>query len=327
MLAAGLALLALVLLILAGGWAYQSIADKRDRKRYPPPGRLIDIGGRRLHLLFTGTAPGPTVVIEAGGGNDCTLWGDILRQVAAYARVCVYDRAGLGWSDPAPLPRTFENRAGDLHALLTKAGAPAPYLLVGHSYGGHVVRWFARRYPGEVAGIVLVDSSEEGYAFDPWGLKHADEVRARELRLGWMARLGWLRLAITRSGGRFDPLKGVPAAARGEMAALYLRSSRHFAFADEMAAYRAVPEAMRKPGGFGALGNIPLIVISRAARDPASGSATPPEWLAAQDRLVALSMNSRHIAAEKSGHMIQFDQPQVIVDAIRQLWASSGWRR
>ena len=104
------------------------------------------------------------------------------------------------------------------------------------------------------------------------------------------------------------------------MTALYLRSSRHFARADELAAYEAVSPAMRGPGGLGSLGDLPLVVVSRSSRDPTTGSATQPEWLAAQDRLVALSTRSVHVVASESGHMVQFDQPWVIVDAIRRLW-------
>ena len=312
--------LVLAALIAVAGATYQIIGERGDRKRYPPPGDLVDVGGRRLHLYCAGRVHGPTVVIDAGSGNDSTLWGGIVAQVASFARACAYDRAGLGWSDPAPLPMTFNDRANDLHSVLSGAGLTGPLILVGHSYGAYIVRAFAKSHPDRVAGIVLVDAAEEGYGFDPWGLRHAAEVRAREHRVGWAARLGLLRFCVTLFPAHFDPVKGVPPDARDEMRALYLRSSRHFASADEMAAYEAVPPAMRGPGGLGLLGDLPLMVVSRGSRDPATGSPIQPEWLAAQDRLLALSTKSVHVVADQSGHMIQFSQPWVIVDAIRRLW-------
>ncbi len=320
-------MLALTALIAMAGAIYQIIGERSDLKRYPPPGHLVDVGRRRLHVYCAGRTNGPTVIIEAGSGNDSTLWGGIVAQVASFTRVCCYDRAGLGWSDPATLPMTFDDRASDLQAMLSGADLSGPFILVGHSYGGYIVRAFAKRQPDRVAGMVLVDAAEEGYSFDPWGLRHAQEVRAHERRLGWAARFGLLRFCVTLFPAHFDPVKGVPPDARGEMTALYLRSPRHFARADEMAAYQAVPPTMRGPGGLGLLGDLPLMVVSRGSRDPATGSPTQPEWLAAQERLAALSTRSVQVVADQSGHMIQFSQPSVIVDAIKRLWDEASCDR
>jgi len=106
--AVGLASLAAAL-----GATYQVVGERADLERYPPPGRLVDVKGRRLHLYCAGKRDGPAVVIEAGAGNDSTLWADIVQRVSSFAKVCTYDRAGLGWSDPAPLPMTIEDRAND----------------------------------------------------------------------------------------------------------------------------------------------------------------------------------------------------------------------
>jgi pimeloyl-ACP methyl ester carboxylesterase len=317
----GAGVLAGVLALIAmAGAVYQIAGERADLGRHPPPGRLVEVGGRRLHVYCAGTTNDPTVIIEAGSGNDSTLWGGIVVQVASFARVCTYDRAGLGWSDPASTPMTLDDRANDLHAMLSGAGVSGPLILVGHSYGGYVVRAFARSKPDRVVGVVLVDAPDEGYSFDLWGLRHAREIRVRERRIGWAARFGLLRFCVTQFPARFDPVKGVPPDVRGEMTALYLRSSRHFAMADEMASYEAVPHAMRGPGGLGLLGDLPLIVVSRGSRDRATGCPTQPEWLAAQDRLLALSTRSVHVVAEESGHMIQFGQPSAIINAIRRLW-------
>jgi pimeloyl-ACP methyl ester carboxylesterase len=313
--------LAGICLMAVAGLAYQSISQAADDQRYIPPGRLVDIGGRRLHLLCAGQAAGPTVVIEAGSGNDSMFWDGMVGRVSAFTHVCAYDRAGLGWSDAVSGPRSFDDRAADLHALLTKADIAGPYVLVGHSYGGYIVRRFAAAYPASVAGMVLVDAPDEEFSFAPEGLRDAADIGAREWRLGWLIRLGLLRLGIALFPDRFDPLKNVPAEVHGEMTALFLRSSRHFAVADEMAAYGRVPPARRVAYGFGRLGDMPLVVVSRAAQDPVTGVATFPEWQEAQARLAALSTKSTRIIAEKSGHMIQFTQPALIVEAIHRVLA------
>ncbi len=305
------------------GLGYQSLSEAADARRYPPPGRLVDIGGRRLHLICAGSAAGPTVVIEAGSGNNSTYWTDMVHRVSAFARVCTYDRAGLGWSDPVSGSRSFDDRAADLHALLVNAEVAGPYVLVGHSYGGYIVRRFAAAYPASVAGIVLVDAVEEEWSFAPEGLQDAAHIGAQEWWRGWAIRLGLDRLAIALFPGRFDPLRGVPAEVHGQMTALWLRSSRHFAVADEMAAYRSVPADRRGPHGFGLLGDLPLVVVSRGAKDPFTGVATFPEWQQAQLRLAALSTNSVHVIASKSGHAIQFSEPGLISGAIRRVLANT----
>jgi pimeloyl-ACP methyl ester carboxylesterase len=132
----------------------------------PPPGRLIDLGGWRLHLNCTGEARAsqPTVILEAGAGDFSVDWSLVQPGVARFARVCSYDRAGSGWSDLGPRPRTMHQIVSELHALLEKAGKRPPYVLVGHSYGGWLVRLYQSTYPSEVAGMVLVESGAD----DPW---------------------------------------------------------------------------------------------------------------------------------------------------------------
>ncbi|HEX9579572.1 MAG TPA: alpha/beta hydrolase [Gemmatimonadales bacterium] len=129
----------------------------------PPPGKLVDVGGYRLHLDCRGSAS-PTVVIDVGAGAWSIFFTHIQEEIAAEARVCTYDRAGMGWSDPSPLPRTRERMVQELHALLRRSDVPAPYVLVGHSLGGLNVRAFATQHPDEVAGVVLVESAHE----DQW---------------------------------------------------------------------------------------------------------------------------------------------------------------
>jgi pimeloyl-ACP methyl ester carboxylesterase len=294
------------------GATYQRLSEIADLKRYRPPGQLIDIGGRRLHLLCAGSAPGPTVVIEAGSAGDSTLWEDMVRRVSAFAHVCTYDRAGLGWSDPVSASQTIDDRAADLRSLLTAASVPGPFVLVGHSYGGYIVRRFAADFPADVAGVVLIDASEEALAYTPEGLRDVDKTGWYEWRLGWLVRLGVMRLGVLLFPEHFDPVKGVPADVRGLMTALYLRASRHFARADEMESYEKVPMTWRTAHGFGLLGHTPLAVVSR-------GADSFPLWHEAQLRLTSLSTVSTHIVAENSGHVIQFSEPWLIVSAIRRV--------
>src|SRR4051812_26628883 len=140
------------------GAAYESVSEAADARAYPPPGQMVDVGGYRLHINCVG-AGSPTVVIEAGQGDSSVSWSSWVQpRVATTTRVCTYDRAGMGYSDPGPLPRTAERFAQELHTLLLRADEPGPYVLVGHSLGGLTVRIFAHEYPADVLGVVLVDS-------------------------------------------------------------------------------------------------------------------------------------------------------------------------
>src|SRR6185503_17037421 len=139
------------------GYIYEPLAEASDAKMYPPPGRLVDVGGYRLHINCTG-AGSPTVVIDAGWGDWSTAWGFVQPEVAKTTRVCTYARAGTGWSEAGPLPRDAAQYAKELHTLLQNAGIPGPYVMVGHSLGGLPVRVFVHEYASEIAGVVLIDS-------------------------------------------------------------------------------------------------------------------------------------------------------------------------
>jgi pimeloyl-ACP methyl ester carboxylesterase len=303
-----LVLAASVVAAVGVGCIYQYLAEAADLKRYPSPGRLVDVGGRKLHLLCAGASLGPTVVIEAGSGDDSTMWEDMVRRVSGFARVCAYDRAGLGWSDPPPGPLTIDDRAA------------------GHSYGGYIVRRFAAAYPESARGVVLIDAPDEGFSFAPDGIEDIERIGTRERRRGWLALVGLARVGNALFPVRFDPVQGVPSDIRGLMTGLALRTARHFTCADEMASYLKVPRAWQVVHGFGVLGDLPLAVISRAPRDPDTGAATMPEWQAGQERLTQLSTRSRHSTAERSGHVIQFSEPKVITDAIRSVLAEATKR-
>jgi len=173
---------------------YEDVRAAEDIQRYPPPGKLVDVGGYRLHIDCMGQGS-PTIVIDAGAGNWSVAWTGIQEQLAGETRVCTFDRAGLGWSDPGIKPRTSAVMADELYALLHNAALAPPFLMVGHSLGGYNVRVFTDRH-SEVAGLVLIDSAHESQwrdlpievsAFKDAGLHQLYVARA-------MARVGLLHL-------------------------------------------------------------------------------------------------------------------------------------
>lgn len=139
------------------GIVYQLVGTRRDRKLYPPPGRMIDLGSHRLHLYETGTG-GPTIVMESGLMSTVLSWTELQRELSKSFRVVSYDRAGLGWSELGPMPRTAERIVDELHLALGEAGIKPPYILIGHSFGGMLMPLFAARYADEVTGMVLIDA-------------------------------------------------------------------------------------------------------------------------------------------------------------------------
>src|SRR6202050_3740914 len=151
-------LILLVLVIATAGFFYENISEARDRRFNPMLGQLVDVGGYKMHIDCIGQGS-PTVILDSGLRDSYISCHKVQPQIAQFVRVCSYDRAGLGYSDSGPHPRTSKDIAGELRTLLHNAGVAPPYILVGHSMGGYDVRLYASLYRGEVAGMVLVDSS------------------------------------------------------------------------------------------------------------------------------------------------------------------------
>lgn len=289
-----------------------------------PVGELIDLGGYRLHLHSQGTG-GPVVIMEAAIWDFSLTWSLVQPEVAKFTRALVYDRGGLGWSDPSPKPRTAAAMVEELHTLLQRAGITGPYVLVGHSFSGLLVRLFASTYPDEIAGLVLVDAAHEDQ-----DLRYPEAIRNMAKPM-FDAQLQLLqqRRATVAEEGPLPSMLPVPAQLPGDIAEKYQaliteNTTRLDTMIAELAALeesRAQVRAVRDRG----LDNIPAIVLSHGI--PQSIPGLPDEvnreyeaaWQQMQIELAAQSRNGKHIVVEGAGHMIHHDRPEVIVEAIRQL--------
>jgi pimeloyl-ACP methyl ester carboxylesterase len=308
----------------------------------PPPGRLIDLDGYKLHLNCTGSGS-PTVVLSAGAGDFSTDWALVQPKVAAFTRVCSYDRSGAAWSDLGPKPRTLYQEVFDLERVLRAAGEHGPYIVAGQSLGGMVARLFAERYPRQTAGVVLVDAYSEDAQL---GL-NGKLVRLRLLAKG--RQIPAPRSAITADDAMTatelknaqDFIKDViskpkieppfdrlpPDAQRARLWAAVQPKS--FAESDDYLAEISAKAYAESQRNAHPLGDIPLIVLARSRSDyPADVAAMlTAEHNAQQAKFATLSKNGTEIIVPNSGHHIQLDAPDAVVDAIRRLVNRAQLRR
>ena len=306
-----------VAVLAAAGITYQLIAKKRDNR--VQPGESISVSGRDMHLLCLGEQDGPTIILEAGGSNSSITSRKIQSEMAKFARVWAYDRAGYGFSDPINHSRTFDEITEDLDELLAQAGVAPTYLLVGESMGGLMVRNYSRHHPEKVAGVVLLDAAEEEHTFG-----RVDKLKGMQstaAATSWLARFGVIRLLLNLAPER----AGIPAdtdpARRKEIVAEYSRPEFFKSAVYELEAYFSAPEGVRKSGGFGSLGSTPLVVVTHGKPLKGPQAFLEEGWKEAQERLVALSTNSKLVIAEHSGHAISLDQPELVVNLVRSLLA------
>ncbi|MGW4410480.1 alpha/beta fold hydrolase [Nonomuraea sp. NPDC004702] len=189
-----------------GSLLYQVLGERADRRRFPPPGELLDVRGRRVHVWLEGDGDGPALVVVPGIGTDCLEWAVIQRQLVPDHRVLLYDRGGLGWSDWVPGPRTASELADELHAVLEAAAVSGPYILVGHSLGGAIIRLYTARHPERVAGLILVDSTHElstEKAVQEFGWRMGDLDRWRRAVIRYLKPLGIERARVRLLGYRY----------------------------------------------------------------------------------------------------------------------------
>jgi len=314
---------------------------------YPPPGKLVDVGGWRIHVNCTGknVRNSPTVVLESGSGDFSFDWSLVQPGVARFTRVCSYDRGGHAWSDLGPRPRTMKQIASELHTALVKLGVKPPYVLAGQSFGGLLVRTFATQYPKEVAGMVLVDSTHEDTKLNLNGKIQ----RMRELSQGRV--IPSIQTTISADDKALSPeerqrIEGflkqngppkigppfnrLPAGIQ-QVRLWAIAQPQHYAadndpyWGEEFAEIYAARKVQEYP-----LGDIALTVLTRGKSeypDTEAGRQLNEERKSMQLDLLQLSRNSKQIISQASGHHIQLDDPGLVIEAIRDVTDSALRRR
>jgi pimeloyl-ACP methyl ester carboxylesterase len=278
-----------MLALAAVGGGYETVREALDEGAFPMSGQLIDVGGHSLHLSCSGSGS-PTVVLEPGAGGMSSVLAWITPAVARDTRVCVYDRAGRGWSEPTDSPQDGAHIATDLHTLLQRGHVRGPYVLAGHSFGGLYVLTFAARYPDDVAGMVRVDSTAPASAALPAtspGNDGSYDITGRVAALlSSSARLGLGRLI-----GLFE-YGSLPPRARDEARAKTATASHFQSTIDE---YLHATSSMDQASSLGDFANKPLVVLT-------AGSGSDAAWSAALDDLATLSPNSVHRVIDGATH-------------------------
>ena len=299
-----------------------------------PPGKLIELGDYKLHLNCTGNGT-PTVVLSAGAGDFSTDWALVQSRVAAFSRVCSYDRSGAAWSDLGPKPRTIYQEIFDLERLLRTAGETGPYVLVGQSLGGMVARLFAEKYPRETAGVVLVDSFSEDAQLSMNGKLMRIRLLAKDRPVPAPRSTAAPEDALTPTELKatqdfikqvigkptidppFDKLP--PDAQRARLWAVV--QPKLFAQGDDYLAEISAKAYAEAHSNAHPLGDVPLIVLARSRSDypPNVAAVLTAEHVAQQAKFATLSTTGTEIIVPNSGHHIQLDAPDAVVDAIRSL--------
>ena len=287
---------------LAGAIGCQWWLSHLALERNTAPGEMVVVDGRQMHLICQGQGS-PAVILESGMPGTALGWVSVIEDIASFARVCAYDRAGWGWSEAGPEPRTISNITGELRDLLRTAQVGPPYVLVGHSFGGLVVQVYASQFPDEVAGMVLVDSSHPDLARRTGNLDRMGRVA---FRLKLLAPLGIARLMIDVPSGNPESRPSSVRVMEKEL----LATTRSFrAMASEMEGLRESlnQAAEDRPR----LGRKPLVVLTEGRR-------RMEFWHALQEQFTELSDSSEWRVVNGAGHFIHQDEPEIVVDAIRR---------
>ena len=325
---AGLALLGAIL-----GMVYQTLGTRRDGRVHPPPGRLVDLGTHRLHLLESGSG-GPTVLLEAGLMSTVLSWSELQRALDGSFRVVSYDRAGLGWSDLGPMPRTADRIVDELHNLLERAAIPPPYVLVGHSFGGLTMPLFAARFPSEVAGIVLIDP----VAPVEWNPPSEHDLKLARIgakvcrRAAFLARFGLIRFVafllttgvkklaahlvrlISRgtpaeSGSVSSPwFSALPANERAMASVFWVQPKFALTIASQLENLPASATTVAQCANFS---DKPVVILS---------ARTAPERRRHEHASIASRLpQGEHVLAGKSNHWIMQEDPDLVIRAIEKV--------
>lgn len=314
--AAARLLAALLAVVLVGAALYEHVGAWRDGRVLKQIGRSVDIGGRTLNLYCSGDGS-PTVILVSARTAPGYVWTPTQRGVSAFARACWYDRADLGWSDPGPDPEWADAAASDLHRLLQNAGLRPPFVLVGHSFGGYVIRLYQDRYRGDTVGMVFVDTALED-AGTIRGMPHREmPAIPRPVILGLsmvLARLGMIRFLAADPG---PPPKDWSAHEWDILSRL--GRQRNVLLADaKLGPGRASDDLVRATGG---LEEMPMIVLTQGK--PSSPSSAAPGvlqgWVDLQRRFAQRSRRGRQVLVTDSGHGMPEEDPAAIIRAVREV--------
>ena len=318
----------LVLVILALGTVIAGqIAKANLKQKYPAPGQLVDVGGYKLHIYCIGEGS-PTVVLAAGLGDFSVTWGTVQPAIAKTTRVCAYDRAGYGWSDTSPSDLTINGMVEELHTLLVKANIPGPYVMVGHSLSGLMVRVYTHNYPEDVIGMILVDSThEEQYvrltaAVPKFAelLNSGNESGKKQYRFfRFLSSTGVMALMP-----QLIPNPGYQEDTFDQLKAIWSTTSFFETILAEINALEMILADTRDMR-ITSFGSLPLVVLSAGPIGPDPNYSDAENQILGQIRqelqsdLLMLSTNSKQIVAEQSGHYIHHDQPDLVIDAILEM--------
>lgn len=301
-----------VLVLAYAGWLCAAGSVSHAEESFydiPAPGQRIDLGGYRLHLNCEGSGS-PTVIFESGLGDWSSHWAGVQKLLRTDTRVCSYDRAGYGWSDPGPKPRDSHRIVEELHSLLEKSRVAPPYILVGHSFGGLNVRLYASTFPNEVSGIVLVDASH------PASLPYRRNEDGSMPRTPMTTGNQLMRVAPAEA----DELNAnIPPDAQAALRNNLLHTKSIVTGRSE---FRSLGQSVSEVAEAAPISQIPLIVLSRGRRawpEGPVGDAQEVTWRAQQIELSKLSHHGKQRIALNSGHHIHLDEPDVVADAVREL--------
>jgi pimeloyl-ACP methyl ester carboxylesterase len=316
------------------GAVYQRAGTRRDQKRFPPPGRLVDVGSHPLHLLESGSG-GPTILLEAGLMSTVLSWSELQLRLSNSFRVVSYDRAGLGWSDLGPMPRTADRIVNELHTLLQRAAIPPPYVLVGHSFGGLTMPLFAAQYPEEVAGMVLVDP----VVASEWNPPSEHDRKQTSIgakvcrRAAFLSRIGIIRFVaflltthvakkpaslLVRLISRGSPAESgsvsspwfaaLPANERAMASVFWVQPKFALTIASQL---ENLPVSAARVGQLGAFCDKPVIILS---------ASTAPEHRRTEHAAMAGRLPlGEYVLAGNSNHWIMQEEPDLVVAAIEKV--------
>lgn len=325
----GLSLFFLIFILLGTGMLYQFVSTKLDTRTYPPPGKLVDIGGYRLHINCSGEGS-PTVILEAGMGANSLDWTLVQPKIAKFTHVCSYDRAGNGWSDESPLERTSENIVDELHALLKNSGNKGPFILVGHSFGGVNMRLYESKYPNEVVGLVLVDASHEDQLekIPTWPQSLFEKLSTNPYIAPFFASFGTFRI-LNYLPQIQESYRLFPAEIREQYLATTSTTKFIRAVNQERAGFGVSLKQLKNSGRV--LGNKLLVVITAGKSLTSEETGWPQDfrdkfvnmWEENQKDLVTKSTRGKQIIATHSGHNIPIEQPDIIVEAVEEIFSNS----